>query len=417
MMQPAFSKKVFAFVSALALIGVPAPASARHTGGSKLSGSHGSGSRGGGHSSFKGGGRSSGGSHGSGRVSSARMPGGFKGSGRTKGAWSAKSGGFSSHPSSNFAHSSNSGSGRFGFSTEARNYGRFGSSGLTPQGAHASTGKWQSFGNSGGRSMLASAHISGNATGGWHSFGNFSRTGGAETSRSYGNFVRNESQWHAFGNSKSASFARNSSEFSSFGGNHSAALSSHLSGKGLSLHRFSANPPASTRFSSSTSFSSGRPFGNFGGSRFGGSSFGNFGFGNSAFGASGFSNSGIGSGVSLFPNLLGGFLGLGTFGMRGPGLLGANALSLAVQLFVSAIGSNGFGQGDSAGGDTGFGPSGFSGNFGYEATPVWPACGPSAPLWAPGPAPVAYCGPYMYRPYGWSSTGYAGSPGFGSNYR
>jgi hypothetical protein len=417
MMQPAFSKKVFAFVSALALIGVPAPASARHTGGSKVGGSHAGGSHGGGHSSFKGGGHFSGGSRGSGRVSSARMGGGFKGSGRTKGVWSAKSGGFSSLPSSNFARSSNWGRGSSGFSTEARNYGRFGSSELAAQGGRASMNKWQSFGNSGGRSMLASAHISGNATGGWHTFGNFSRTGGAETSRSNGNFGRNESQWHAFGNSRSSSFARNSSEFSFFGGNHATGSNSRLSGEGLSLHRFSSNASASTRFSSSTSFSSGRPFGNFGESRFGGSSFGNFGFGNSAFGASGFSNSGIGSGVSLFPNLLGGILGLGTFGIKGPGMLAANALSLAVQLFVSAIGSNGFGQGDSAGEDPGFGPSGFSGNFGYEAAPVWPACGPGAPLWAPSPTPVAYCGQYAYRPYGGSSTGYVSGSGFGSDYR
>jgi hypothetical protein len=121
--------------------------------------------------------------------------------------------------------------------------------------------------------------------------------------------------------------------------------------------------------------------------------------------------------VSLFPNLLGGFLGLGTFGVRGPGLFAANALSLAVQLFVSAIGSSGFGQGDSASGDTGFGPSGFGGNFGYEAAPVWPACGPNEQAWAPSPAPFVSCGPYAFQPYGWSSTGYVGGPRIGFNYR
>jgi hypothetical protein len=121
--------------------------------------------------------------------------------------------------------------------------------------------------------------------------------------------------------------------------------------------------------------------------------------------------------VSLIPNLLGGFLGLGTSGFGGPGFLAANALSLAVRLFVSAIGSNGFGQGDSAGSDTGFGASGYSGNFGLETAPVWPACVPGAPVWLPNPAPGVYCGPYEYQPLGWNSIGYLGASGTGFNYR
>jgi hypothetical protein len=140
---------------------------------------------------------------------------------------------------------------------------------------------------------------------------------------------------------------------------------------------------------------------NFGGSRFGAS-----GFGGSDIGTS----SGIGSGVSLLPSLLGGFLNLGTLGFGGQGVLGANALSLAVQLFVSAIGSTGFGQGADSGGDPGFGQSGFGGNFGLEAAPVWPTCDPGAPVWTATPESGVYCGPHAYQPFGWGSIGYPGSP-------
>jgi hypothetical protein len=147
------------------------------------------------------------------------------------------------------------------------------------------------------------------------------------------------------------------------------------------------------------------------------SGFGASNFGNSSFTGSGFSNSGIGSGVSLIPNLFGGLLNLGTSLLGARGILGANALSLAVRLFVSAIGATGFGQGGSAGGDIGFGQGGYGGNFGLEAAPVWPACVPGAPLWAPGPAAGVYCGPYAYQPYGWSSIGYLSSPGISFNYR
>ena len=431
MTKPAFSKILFAFVSALALICLPAPASARHTGGSKGGGgSHGGSSHGGrafhggGHfksskgTSFKGSGHSYGSSRGSSRVSSARIEGGRKDSGRTSSNSYARSGGLSSRPSGSFERKSNLAGGSFGSSAASRNFGRFGSSQPEVQGARSTIGKWQSFGNSDGRSMLASARTSGNAMdGGWSSFGKVSRSGGAEMSRGYGNSMRNDSQWRSFGNSGNASLRRNSSGFSSFGANRATTSNARASSVGFSSSRFSTNLPASSGFSSFSSFSSGRSMGNFGGSRFGVSGFGASDFGSPGFGSSGFSNSGLGSGVSLIPNLFGGFLNLGASVFGGRGILGANALSLAVRLFVSAIGATGFGQGESAGGDFGFGQGGFTGNFGLAAAPVWPACGPGAPLWAPSPAAIAYCGPYAYQPYGWSSIGYLGDPRIGFNYR
>jgi hypothetical protein len=425
MIEPAFSKTVFAFVAALALICAPKSASARHTGGSKGGGgSHGGSSHGGGgshgagHSSFKGGGHSYGGSRGNSRVSSAHLNGAHKNGAQMSGGLYARSGGFSSRPPGNFARNSTLGGASFGSSVASRNFGRFGASEPGMQSSRSSMGRWQSFGNSSGRSMLAPAHASGNATGGgWRSFGNLSRGGGAVTSRGYGNSMRNVSQWHSFGNSKNASFGRNVSGFSSFGVNHAASSNARLSGMGFISNRFSTNLPASTRFSSFTSFSSSRSMADFGGSRVGVSGFGGSDFGNSSFGSSGFSNSFIGSGGSLIPSLLGGFLNLGTSGFGGQGILAANALSLAVRLFVSALGATGFGQGDSAGGDVGYGPSGFSGNFGLEAAPVWPPCGPGAPLWAPSPTPGVYCGSYAYEPFGWTSLGYLGGPRIGFNYR
>ena len=425
MMKPAFSKTIFALAAALILIYAPKPASARHTGGSKGGGgshggsSHGGGgSHGGGHSSFKGGGRPYGGSRGNSRVSSAHLNGGHKNSAQMTGGTYAKSGGFSTRPASNFARSSNLGGGSFGSSAASRNFGRFGASQPGAQSSRSSIGRWQSFGNSNGRSMLASAHASGNAmVGGWHSFGNLSRGGGAEISRGYGNSVRNDSQWRSFENSRISSFGRNASGFSSFGANHATSSNARPSGTGFISNRFSTNLPATTRFSSFSSFSSRRPMTHFGGSGFGVSGVGGSDFGNSSVGRSGFSNSFIGSGGSLNPSLLGGFFNFGITGFGGQGILAANALSLAVRLFVSALGATGFGQGDSAGGDIGYGPSGFNGNFGLEAAPVWPACGPGAPLWAPSPTPAVYCGPYAYEPNGWTSLGTVGGPRIGFNYR
>jgi hypothetical protein len=229
--------------------------------------------------------------------------------------------------------------------------------------------------------------------------------------------MRTDGQWRSFGNSRNASFGRNISGFSPFGVTHTTATNTRPSRLGFQSNRFSTNLPASSRFSSFSSFSSGRSMTNFGGSRFGVSAFGSSDFGNSSFGRSGFSNSGIGSGLSLIPSLLGGFLNLGTSVFGGQGILGANALSLAVRLFVSAIGATGSDQGGFANGDTGFGQGGFGGNFGLEASPVWPPCGPSAPLWTTGSTSGGYCAPFAYQPFGWTSIGYLSGPGIGFNYR
>jgi hypothetical protein len=108
---------------------------------------------------------------------------------------------------------------------------------------------------------------------------------------------------------------------------------------------------------------------------------------------------------------------VGTSMFGGPGLLAANALSLAVRLFVSGLGANGFGQGDTAGSEAGFGQGGFGGNFGLEAAPVWPACGPTANYWGPGPAWGGPCAPNVSRPSGWNANVYLGDPRIGFRYR
>ena len=155
---------------------------------------------------------------------------------------------------------------------------------------------------------------------------------------------------------------------------------------------------------------------NFGGSRFGGSQFGDFGFGNSSFGGSGLFSAGIGSGLSLVPNLLGGFLNLGTTLFGGPGGLAANALSLAVRLFVSGIEAGGNDQGGYNGGGAGIEQAGIGGSFGLQAARGGPACSPHAQLWVAGPAPAGYCGSFMTQPFGSSSIGYFGAPAVGFNY-
>lgn len=107
--------------------------------------------------------------------------------------------------------------------------------------------------------------------------------------------------------------------------------------------------------------------------------------------------------MALFPGMFNGLLGLGTTIFGGHGVLGVDALSLAVQLFVSAIGSSDFGQGGGGAdyGDSGFGQSGFVGNFGFGGYPARPACSAGAPLWAPSPVEGS-CGPYRYRSFGWN---------------
>jgi hypothetical protein len=429
MTKPAFSKSLLVLVSSLALVCAPRPASARHDGrpkgggGSHSGNSHGGGSfHGGGHSNFKSGGHSYSaprayrGSRGGSQAYSSHLGGGFRNNTRANGGFSARSGSFSARqPGSfagNFSRSANSVNRGFGSSSGTRNFGGFGSSQSVAQGSRASTGRWQSFGNLGGRSVLASAHTSGNLSGfGWRPFGNASRFSGAEIHSGSPTRVRTNSQWRSFGNSTGAvSSARNNSGFSSFGTDRTSAARFH-----------SLNPDFSSRFSgigfgpahssSFSSFSSNRSFGELGESRFGAS-----GFGRSAFSGESFNGSGFGAGVSLIPNLLGGFLNLGTTLFAGPGALAANALTFAVQAFVSAIASSGSDQGGFEGG-AGFGPSGFGENFGFAAAPVLPACGPVAPLWAPVPVPGAYCppAPYAYQPYGWGSIGYLSGPriGFG----
>src|SRR5579863_8071979 len=191
MMQPTFSKNLLVFVAVLTLICVARPASARGTRGSKGGGgshhgsSHGGGAfHGGGHfsskgASFKGGGHSYVSSRGGGRVASARsMQNGFRNNERMNGGSSSKFGEFSSRPSGNFARNSNQGRGNFGTSSASPYFGRPGGSPAATQSSQGTMGKWQSFGNSTGRSMFASARISGNAMGGgWRSFGNFNQVG------------------------------------------------------------------------------------------------------------------------------------------------------------------------------------------------------------------------------------------------
>lgn len=251
--------------------------------------------------------------------------------------------------------------------------------------------------------------------GGWRSFGNMSHDGAATTPRGNGSNLRTASQWQSFGNSRNASFGRNISGFSSFNTARASGSNIRSGGFGLGSNRFSPSAPVSTRVYSFSSFSSGVSTANFGGSRFGGSRFGDSGFGNSSFGGSNFLNSGIGSGVSLFPNLLGGFLNIGTSLFGGPGVLAANALSLAVRLFVSGIEASGAGQGDVSSGEAGYGQAGYGGSFGLQAGPVVPAaCG--APILASGPMPATFCQPYAYQPFGWGSVAYFGAPRVGFNY-
>lgn len=235
--------------------------------------------------------------------------------------------------------------------------------------------------------------------------------------RGYGNSARNNGQWRTFGNSgTTSSFERNRPGFSSFGAISARASNLRSPGQGVESNRFSTSLLPSTRFTSFSSFSSGRSMSNFGGARFGGSGFGSSDFRSSGFGNAGFFNSGIGSGASLIPNLFGDLFNLGTSFIGGRAILAANALSLAVRLFVSAIGATGFGQGGSASGDIGFGQGGFNGNFGLEAAPVWPACSTAPPFGELAPASGVFCGPNLYQPSGWGSASYVGGPRPGFSY-
>jgi hypothetical protein len=439
MIKSACLKTLFAGVSALALICVPLPAAARHNGGSHSgggshgSGSHGGGSHGGGafhgggNSSFKASKKSYSGSRGGSRVTSARMGFSGKSSGRSNVGSYARSGGFSTRSSGNVARGSFSGlsgsgfSGneKFGAGSGSRNFGAFGTSQLLAQGTRNSASSWRSFGNSsGGRSMLASARTEGGAMGaGWHSFGNLSRGGGPEMSRVAGGNLRTDGQWRSFGSSRNSVAGRQSSGISTFRTSRESPSNFHSAGFGFDPNRISTNMLASTRVSSFSSFSSGRGTAGFGGSRMEFSAFGGSSFGNASFGGLGFSGSFGGSGASLLPNLLGSFLNVGTSIFGSPGLLAANALSLAVRLFVSGLGASGIGQNGAVGGDVGFAPGGFAGNFGVAAFPIRPVCSPAANNWGPAPTLGGYCAPYAYRPFGWGANLYLGDPTIGFSYR
>jgi hypothetical protein len=424
MTKPAFSKTLLMFVAALVLAFVPKPASARRDGGSHGGGSfHGGSSHGGGsfhaggHSSFRGGRQSYRGSRGGARWSSTQMSGRRMSSGRMGGGWNARPGGFSNRSMGNFVRNSNFRGGSFGSFAASRNFGRSGAWQPAARGSRSTMGGWNSFGNSGGRSMPASARTWGNSMGGgWHSFGNLGRGGGAEMPRGYRSDAGAAGQWHSFGNSRNGNFASNGSGWSSFGRSRATASYAREPRREFGSNRFSRNLPSGSRFSSFSSFSSGRSMSNFGGSRFSNSGFGGFDFGNSDFGRSGFSSSFFGSDLSLIPNLLfGGFFRGGPSIFGGPAFLGANVLALAASSIVSELVSNGTDQGGFAGGNEGFGAGGFGPGLGFEAAPVWPACGPVISFGRPGWAWSRYCGPYSAYPLGWSGSGYFGGGRNGYN--
>src|SRR5258706_11947851 len=197
-----------------------------------------------------------------------------------------------------------------------------------------SGGGWNSFGNSGGRSMPASARDWGNVTGGgWQSFGGMNR-GGAQMSRSYGSNARSDGQWHSFGslraaNTRNENFASNVSGGSSFARNRGSSSYAREPRMGFGANRFPSDLRRGSRFSSFSSFSSGRSISNFGGSRFSNAGFGGFDYGNSVLGHSGYGHSGFGglflrSGLSVLSNLLFRcFLYLGPSLLGGPAFLGA----------------------------------------------------------------------------------------------
>jgi hypothetical protein len=428
------------FIVALVLAFVPKSASARggagaHGGGSHGGNSHGGGSfHGGGHSSFRGGGQSYRGSRGGNAMPSARMGGGRMNMGRMSRDSYARPGAFSS-TSRNFARSSTFGRGNFGSSVNSRSLGHSGTSQPTARGSRSGFGGWQPYRNSAFQSTPGVAHTSGNAmVGGWHSFGNsaFRSTPGvarssvnarvsewhsfgnssdggmAEMSRGYGNNVRPGGQWHSFGNSRNEPLGKNVSGFSFARASRDHAADHDASRWGFRSNRFSSRTPVKSRFSSFSSFSTGRSMGEFGSDRFGSTDFASSGFGSSGFGGSDFSNSLLGSSLSLIPNLLfGGLLRIGTplFGGGGlleGGLLAGNAISLAARWLGSGLSSNGFDQGGPAGVDNGFGPGGFGVSFGFTPAPAWPACNAVASFQGPGWGWSGYCGPFPYYPSRWN---------------
>jgi hypothetical protein len=244
-----------------------------------------------------------------------------------------------------------------------------------------------------------------------------SRGGGAQMSRGYASNARSEGQWRSFGNSRDEN-SRNhnfgSSEWSSFGRNRGTPSYAREARMGFGANRFSSDLRGGSRYSSFSSFSSGRSISNFGGSRFSNAGFGGYDFGNSGFSHSGFGGSFIGSDLSIIPNLLfGGLLRVGPSLLGGPAFLGANVLAFAASSIVSALVSNGNDQGGFAGSNVGFGAGGYGPAFGPAS--FGPACGAGVSFGRPGWSFSGYCAPYPTYPMAWGGGGYFGGIGNGYN--
>ncbi len=292
-----------------------------------------------------------------------------------------------------------------------------GSRNLEARNSGGNGGGWNSFGNSGGRSMPASARDWGNVTGGgWQSFGGMNR-GGAQMSRSYRSNARSDGQWHSFGslraaNTRNENFASNFSGGSSFGRNRGNSSYAREPRMGFGANRFPSDLRRGSRFSSFSSFSSGRSISNFGGSRFSNAGFGGFdyansGFGHSGYGHSGFGGSFIGSDLSIIPNLLfGGLLHVGPSLLGGPAFLGANVLAFAASSIVSALVANGNDQGGFTGSNVGFGAGGYDPGPAFGPAAVGPPCGFGVSFGRPGWSFSGYCAPYPTYSMAWNGNGY-----------
>ena len=255
-----------------------------------------------------------------------------------------------------------------------------------------------SFANSAGRTFSAPARAVTSSTGGaWHSFGNAGAVGRQEIPSGYRTDSRAAgSQWHSFATSRPTVAAENHSQFSSLGASRTAASTFSAQRPAFNSSRYSINMLGSSRFPSSSSFTSASlfsshgSFANFEGGRFGSSMFGSSGVGTSSFGSSGTSL--LGSSLSWIPNLLfGGLLRIGSASLGGWVTLGETALSLAVRAIDFGLGSNGFGQAASAG-DPGFGQNGFAWNSGFAEVPA--GCNSGPRFWTSDGTLSAYCGPY-----------------------
>jgi hypothetical protein len=432
MTRSLFVRILLTIVAAVIFVYVPKPVSARRDGGSRGGGGSRPGGGSGGRSSRGGGGgfRSSGSgrsygagrsrgasSHGSGTAPSGggfsykgggrSYGGGYAGAGGMRNDSFARSRGFFSGPSGNSARNSKFGAGRsgsygpraFGSSADSRSSGRSaswqsaGRNSAGGAGARYSFGNSAAkagggFGNSGGRAVPASTRSWGNAIGsGWHSFGGQNRGGGAQMPRGYGSNARADGQWRSFGNARNGNPASNLSGWSSVGRNRVSSSYAREPLREFGSSRVSSNLQERSRFSSVSSFSSGRFMSNFSSSP-----------------------SFIGPDFSILSSLLfGGLLRIGPALLGAPALLGGNVLASAASSIVSGLVSSGFGQPDIVGGV----PSEFGQGFGWHAAPVEPNCSLGASFGNPGWAWGGYCGPYPT--YSWRSNagGYLGGGGNG----